>query len=124
MNDTIRVIVAEDNDDLRAVMEPLINSEPDMRCVASTAQVEEVGALIAEHQAHVAILDIQLRDGSALTRLPALCKDNPSTSFIIHSGHSNPELIRRAREAGAAAFVLKSGEIDELIEAIRSLAAR
>jgi two-component system, NarL family, response regulator DesR len=124
MNDTIRVVVAEDNDDLRAVMEPLINAEPDMRCVASTALGEEVGALVAEHQANVAILDIQLRDGSMLARLPALCEKHPSVGFIIHSGHSNPELQRRAMEAGAAAFLLKSGDIDELIAAIRRLDTR
>lgn len=123
MNDIIRIVVAEDNDDLRAVMEPLINAEPDMRCVASTSQGEEVGPLVAKHQAQVAILDIQLRDGSILARLPALCGDHPSIRFIIHSGHSNPELKRTAIEAGAAAFVLKSGDIDELIAAIRSLAA-
>lgn len=124
MNETIRVLVAEDNDDLRAVMEPLINAEPDMQCVASTAQGEEVGPLLAAHQAQVAILDITLRDGSVLARLPALCKDYPSSRFIIHSGHSNPELKRRAMEAGAAAFLLKSGEVDELIDAIRSLGSR
>jgi two-component system, NarL family, response regulator DesR len=117
-------VVAEDNEDLRAVMEPLINAEPDMRCVASTTHGEEVGALVARHEANVAILDIQLRDGSMLARLPALCEAHPSIRFIIHSGHSNPELKRRAMEAGAAAFLLKSGDIDELITAIRKLGTR
>jgi len=123
MSELIRVVVAEDNDDLRAVMEPLINSEADMRCVASTAHGEEVGPLITQHDADVAVLDIQLRDGSVLARLPGLRENHPAR-FIIHSGHSNPELKRRAMEAGAAAFVLKSGDIDELIAAIRSVANR
>ena len=124
MNNTIRVVVAEDNDDLRAVMEPLINAEADMRCVASTTLGAEVGTLVAQHQANVAILDLQLRDGSMLGRLPALCEEHPSTRFVIHSGHSNPELKRKAMEAGAAAFVLKSGEIDELLDTIRGVATR
>jgi DNA-binding NarL/FixJ family response regulator len=122
--DVIRVVVAEDNDDLRALMAPLINEEADLHCAASTAYLEQVSPLITEHQAHVAILDMQLRGGSVLPRLPTLCRDHPSTRFIIHSGHSNPELMRKAREAGAAAYVLKSGEIDELIVAIRRLMSR
>ena len=117
----MRIVIAEDNDDLRALMGPLLNEEPDMHCAASTAFLEDISPLITQHQADVAVLDMQLRGGSALPRLPALVRDHPTTRFIIHSGHSNPELMRKAREAGAAAYVIKSGEIDDLIAAIRKL---
>ena len=56
MKGLIRVVVAEDNDDLRAVIAPLIDEEPDMRCAASTAFLDEVAGLVAQHQAHVAVL--------------------------------------------------------------------
>jgi two-component system, NarL family, response regulator DesR len=115
----ICVIVAEDNDDLRSLMPVLINEAPDLNCPATTAFLEEVAPLIAQHQAQVALLDIELRGGSALKLLPSLREQFPTTRFIIHSGHSNPTLIRSAREAGADAYVLKSGDFDELIDAIR-----
>ena len=102
----MRIVIAEDNDDLRALMGPLLNEEPDMRCAASTAFLEEVSPLITNHQADVAVLDLQLRGGSALPRLPILIRDHPATRFIIHSGHSNPDLMRKAHEAGAAAYVI------------------
>lgn len=117
----IRVVVAEDNDDLRAVMPPLIDDHPDMQCAGVTAHLEEIAPLIQQHQAQVAVLDIELRGGSAFKRLPALSREFPETKFIIHSGHSNPELMRQAREAGAGAYVRKSGDIDELISAIRNV---
>jgi len=118
----ICVIVAEDNDDLRALMPTLINEVPDLYCAASTPFLEEVAPLISQHQARVAILDIELRGGSALKLLPALREQFPETRFIIHSGHSNPALIRTARETGAHGYVLKSGDFDELVEAIRAAA--
>ena len=121
MPQPIRVIVAEDNDDLRAVMPPLIDDHPDLQCAAVTAYLDEVAPLIEQHQAHVAVLDIELRGGSAFKRLPELSRQFPGTRFIIHSGHANPELMRQAREAGAGAYVRKSGDIDELIEAIRGV---
>ena len=121
---TICVIVAEDNDDLRALMPTLINEVPDLHCPATTAFLDEVAPLIAQHQAQVAILDIELRGGSALKLLPSLRQQFPGTRYIIHSGHSNPTLIRSARETGADAYVLKSGDFDELIEAIRGLARK
>lgn len=117
----MRVVVAEDNDDLRAVMPLLINETSSLQCLGTTAFLEEVEPLIAQHDAQVAVLDIELRGGSALKRLPALRTRFPQTRFIIHSGHSNPELIRNS---GADAYVLKSGDVEELIRTIETLAAR
>jgi two-component system, NarL family, response regulator DesR len=104
------------------IMPPLLNEAPDLDCPATTAYLEEVAPLIAQHGARVAVLDIELRGGSALKHLPVLRQQFPDTRFIIHSGHSNPGLIRTARETGADAYVLKSGDFDELIEAIRKVA--
>jgi two-component system response regulator DesR len=120
MQEPISIIVAEDNDDLRAIMPPLINENPSLHCAGTTAYLEEVAPLIARHHAQVAVLDLELRGGSALKLLPSLRAQFPATRFIIHSGHSNPELMRRS---GADAFVLKSGDFDELIAAIQSVVA-
>jgi two-component system response regulator DesR len=103
------------------VMPALLEGVEGLECAATTAYLEEVGPLIAQHQVEVAILDIELRGGSALKRLPQLRQEFPATRFVIHSGHSNPELMRVAQSAGAAAYVLKSGEFDDLIAAIRRL---
>lgn len=112
------ILLAEDNDDLRMVMPALLDGIEGLRCAATTAYLEEVGPLIAQHQVRVAVLDIELRGGSSLKRLPALKRDFPDTHFLIHSGHSNPELVRQAEAAGAAGYVLKSGDFDDLIAAI------
>jgi two-component system, NarL family, response regulator DesR len=115
----LRVVIAEDNEDLRLVLPTLIDDAGDLQCVAVTDSLEEVASLLIEHDAHVAVLDIELKDGSALKRLPSLCLQFPAIRFVIHSGHSNPELIRSARAAGAAAYVLKTGDFDRLYAAIR-----
>jgi len=103
------------------VMPMLINEAACMQCLGTTAFLEEVESLIAQHDAQVVVLDIELRGGSSLKRLPALQARFPQTRFIIHSGHSNAELIRNS---GADAYVLKSGDVDELIRTIETLAAR
>jgi two-component system capsular synthesis response regulator RcsB len=118
---SIRVVLAEDNDDLRMIMPMLINEAPTLQCLGATAFLEEVESLIAQHDAQVAVLDIELRGGSSLKHLPALRERFPQTRFIIHSGPSNPELIRGS---GADAYVLKSGDVDELIRTIEAVVAR
>ena len=120
MVEPISIVVAEDNDDLRAIMPALINEVDTLNCAGTTAYLNEVGPLIAEHKARVAVLDIELRGGSVIKLLPTLREQFPGTRYIIHSGHSNPELMRRS---GADAFVLKSGDFDQLIAAIQSVAA-
>jgi two-component system response regulator DesR len=119
----VRVLLSEDNDDLRMVMQPLLDDTPDLRCVGSTSNLGELPDLIREHQAQVVVLDIQLRDGSSLKQLPTLSREFPATKFVVHSGHCNPDLIRNATAAGAAAYVRKSGDIEELIASIRRLVA-
>jgi two-component system response regulator DesR len=119
----VRILLAEDNDDLRMLMKPLLDDTPDLRCVASTSRLDELPDLIRRHRAQVVVLDIELRDGSALKQLPTLSREFPATRFVIHSGHCNPDLIRNATAAGATAYVRKSGDIDELIDSIRRLTA-
>ncbi len=121
MQQAISIVVAEDNDDLRAIMPALINEVATLNCAGTTAYLNEVGPLIARHEARVAVLDIELRGGSVIKLLPSLREQFPHTRYIIHSGHSNPELIRNS---GADAFVLKSGDFDQLIAVIHSVAAR
>jgi len=119
----VRVLLAEDNDDLREVLPPLLDDTPDLRCVGATPALGELPGLIRLRAAQVVVLDIELRDGSALKQLPALSRDFPATKFVIHSGHWNPDLIRSATAAGASAFVRKSGDIEELLASIRRLSA-
>lgn len=119
----MRVLLAEDNDDLREVIPPLLDDTPDLRCVGATTALVELPGLIRLRAPQVVVLDIELRDGSALKQLPALSREFPATKFVIHSGHCHPELVRSATAAGASAFVRKSGDIDALLDSIRRLAA-
>lgn len=122
--DKIRVLLAEDNEDLRITMDMLMADETDMECVASTGVLSEVGVLAEKWNADVVVLDLQLEGGSSLPLLPVLCSARPQTAFLIHSGHSNPAIMETARNAGAAAYVLKSGDTDVLFAAIRSAVKR
>lgn len=121
--DLIRIIVAEDNDDLRNLLGPLLDAMPGLNCAGATAYLGGVVPLIEQHRAQVVLLDLQLRDGPVTAHLAEMSASHPATRFIIHSGHANPALIIKALEAGAQAYVAKSGDIDELIATIRRVAA-
>jgi two-component system response regulator DesR len=115
-------MIAEDNEDLRATMVSLLGAETDIRCVAETDELEDVGALAAATSPQVIILDIELKGRSSLTRLPQLKRQHPAARFLVYSGHALPALIEAALAAGASEYLLKSGDPYELIDAVRRCA--
>jgi len=115
----ITIMVAEDNDDLRTMMVSILDAEADIHCVAETDELAKVSELAAAASPQVIILDIELKGRSSLQGLPDLRRQFPSTKFLIYSGHALPALIDAALAAGATEYVLKSGDPDELVSAVR-----
>jgi len=115
----LRVIVAEDNEDLRDLLVTLISAETDMKCVGTAADVDSAIATTAEHQADVIVLDLELQGRSSIDVLKAVRGAGSKISIIVFSGHSHPEMIRHTLAAGADAYVPKSGDHELLLDAIR-----
>jgi DNA-binding NarL/FixJ family response regulator len=115
----LRVLVAEDNDDLRSLLVTLISAEPDLKCVGTANDVEAVLASTVEHDADVLILDLELQGRSSIDLLKTVRKNGSKITIIVFSGHSHPDMIRHTLAAGADAYVPKSGDYELLLDAIR-----
>ena len=119
----IKILIAEDNADLRATVIALLECEEDLRCVAETDELQQVGVLAAATGPDVIILDIELKGHSSLSRLGQLRRELPNARFVIYSGHALPEMVEAALAAGACEYVLKSGDPDALVRAVRRCAS-
>jgi DNA-binding NarL/FixJ family response regulator len=115
----IRILVAEDNDDLRELLVTLISAEPDLKCVGTAADVDAVIASTAELKADVLVLDLELQGRSSIDVLKAVRSGGSKITIIVFSGHAHPEMIRHTLAAGADAYVPKSGDFELLLDAIR-----
>lgn len=115
----LRVLVAEDNDDLRSLLVTLISAEPDLKCVGTANDVESVLSSTAEHNADVLVLDLELQGRSSIDLLKTVRKNGSKITIVVFSGHSHPEMIRHTLAAGADAYVPKSGDYEMLLDAIR-----
>jgi DNA-binding NarL/FixJ family response regulator len=115
----LRVLVAEDNDDLRDLLVTLISAEPDLKCVGTANDVDSVLACTTEHHADVLVLDLELQGRSSIDLLKTVRKNGSKISIVVFSGHSHPEMIRHTLAAGADAYVPKSGDYELLLDAIR-----
>jgi DNA-binding NarL/FixJ family response regulator len=115
----LRVLVAEDNDDLRSLLVTLISAEPDLECVGTANDVEAVLASATQNEADVLVLDLELQGRSSIDLLRTVKKNGSHITIVVFSGHSHPEMIRHTLAAGADAYVPKSGDYELLLDAIR-----
>ncbi len=120
----IRILIAEDNDDLRDLLVTLISAEPDLKCVGTAADVDAVIANTVERKADVLVLDLELQGRSSIDVLKAIRSTGAKITIIVFSGHSHPEMIRHTLAAGADAYVPKSGDFELLLDAIRDQRVR
>jgi two-component system response regulator DesR len=124
MGEKIRILLAEDNADLRAIARLLIEDESDLECVGEVDRAGEVLPQAAASRADVVVLDVELHGESSFEVLRAAALRADAPAFIMFTGHAHPEIKRSAASLGARDFVVKSGDFDELIAAIRRCGKR
>jgi two-component system, NarL family, response regulator DesR len=115
----IRVLLAEDQQMMRDALATLLRMEPDIEVVAEVATGAAAVAAAQEHTPDVALLDIEMPDGSGLDAAAALRDRVPACRVLILTTFSRPGYLRRAMEAGARGFLVKDAPVQELATAIR-----
>jgi len=115
----LRVLIAEDNEDLRELLATLISAEPDLRCVGTVNDVDAVLASTVADSADVLVLDLELQGRSSIEVLRTARRNGCGMTIIVFSGHAHPEMIRHTLAAGADAYIEKSSDFQLLLDAIR-----
>ena len=116
------VVIVDDHVALRRGMELLLRRAG--HHIVGTADDAETGeALILRRRPDVALVDLALpgKSGAELTR--SLLRTEPKLRIILYTGAADERQLLDALDAGAAGFALKSGDPEELEQAIRTVAA-
>jgi DNA-binding NarL/FixJ family response regulator len=118
----VNVVIVDDHVALRRGMELLLRrAGHDVVGTADDAETAE--ALILRRKPDVALVDLALpgKSGAELTR--SLLGAEPELRIILYTGAADERQLLDALDAGAAGFALKSGDPEELEQAIRTVAA-
>jgi DNA-binding NarL/FixJ family response regulator len=115
----LRIVVAEDHDELRRRLADEIDAQPDMQCVGCVASAEQVVRTARHAGADVIVLDLMLEGGNALHVIREVKTTLPASRVIVHSGYSGDVLAGEAKRRGACGYVTKSGAVDALLLEIR-----
>jgi two-component system response regulator DesR len=119
----IRLLLAEDQAMVRGALAALLELEDDLTVVAQVARGDEVVPAVAQHGADVALMDIEMPGGDGIEATAALARTHPGVRVLVLTTFARPGYLRRAMEAGAAGFLLKTAPVEELAVAIRRVAA-
>lgn len=119
----LRILVADDHAIVRMGLVALLNMERDFTVVGEAEDGASVVARAKELKPDVAVLDLMMpvQDGIAATR--EIRAANPAVQVVVLTTSNAGTDLARAREAGAAGLVVKTASNDELLEAIRVVAA-
>jgi DNA-binding NarL/FixJ family response regulator len=117
----LNVVIVDDHVALRRGMELLLR-RAGHHVVGTADDAEAGGALILRRKPDVALVDLALpgMSGAQLTR--SLLKEDPDLRIILYTGAADERQLLDALDAGAAGFALKSGDPEELEDAIRTVA--
>ncbi|XVQ14229.1 response regulator transcription factor [Spirillospora sp. CA-255316] len=119
----IRVLLAEDQHVVRSGLVVLLGLEPDLEIVADVGTGSDAVDAALVHRPDVAVLDVDMPGMDGLTAAATLRAKLPTCRTLILTGHGRPGQLRRALDSGVAGFLLKTAPPDELVAAIRKVAA-
>lgn len=121
MNNSIKVIIADDHDHIIASLENLLSSEPNIDIVSTASNGKELLRMASAHKPCIVVTDTDMPEMNGIEATVQLAKTNPEIKVIILSGCREPAVINRALDAGAKGYVLKTSPRDEIIWAIKTV---
>jgi DNA-binding NarL/FixJ family response regulator len=120
-----RVMIVDDHDSFRQPLAFMLEREPDLTVTAQASSLAEARELLkvgdGGGEVDVAVVDLDLPDGSGTEVLVELLDANPSAQALVLSAFSEPGRLAPAIEAGAAGVVHKSSPISDVVDVIRRL---
>jgi two-component system, NarL family, response regulator DesR len=119
----IRVLVAEDMRILRDTLVSVLNLEDDIEVVAEVGAGAGVLPAALGHSPDLAVLDIDMPGVDGLTAAAELHERIPDCRVVILTVLGRPGTLRRALAAHVSGFLVKDAPADELIGALRRVAA-
>jgi len=117
----MRVLVADGHALLRAGIRLLLSEIPGVKVVAETGDGHQTLALLGEKRPDVALVEVSLPGLNGLDVAARARKEHPSTRILILATDAHEEHIRRALIVGAAGYLLKNADRNELELALRAV---
>jgi DNA-binding NarL/FixJ family response regulator len=121
---SIRVLLADDQAMVRAGFRMILGSEPDIEVVGEAENGEQAAAAANRLRPDVVLMDIQMPGVDGLQATRRITQNQQlATRVVILTTFERDEYVFEAMQSGASGFLLKNAPPEELIQAVRVVAA-
>ncbi|MDQ0763904.1 response regulator [Streptomyces canus] len=120
---TIRILIADDEALLRMAFSTVLEAQPDMAPVGEAADGMEAIHLARELRPDVVLMDVRMPQTDGLEATRQVIRISPQSRVLILTTFDLDEYAFAGLNAGASGFLLKNTRPEELLTAIRSVAA-
>lgn len=120
---SIAVLLADDHKIMRDGLRLLIEREPDMEVVGEAADGRRTVQLVRELSPDVVIMDVTMPHLNGLEATRQIVAEAPKVKVIALSMHSDRRFVAGMLRAGGSGYLLKDCAFEELVRAIRTVAA-
>jgi len=120
---SIRIVLADDHAMMRQGLRSLLEKQSDMKVVGEAENGRKAIELARELLPDVIVMDITMPNLNGADATRQIVHEFPKVRVIALSIHSDRAFVAGMLKAGASGYVLKECPVDELLEAIRMVAA-
>ena len=119
----IRVVLADDHTVVRKGIREFLEEEGDIQVLAEATTGVEAVTLTLEHRPDVAVLDIQMPEMTGIEAARQIKAKAPEVQVLVLTAYDDDPYIFAVLQAGASGYVLKNAPSEELVRAVRTVAA-
>ncbi len=119
----INLVLADDHAVVRSGTRELLEQQPDLKIIGEAANGEEAVQLAKEMQPDVIIMDVRMPKLTGIEATRQIKAECPEVKVLVLTAHDDDEYVFALLQAGANGYLLKTAEIEELVRAIRTVAA-
>ena len=118
----LRVIIADDHPLFRAGIVRALDADHRFAVVGEAGDGATAERMIHEHEPDLALLDLRMPGADALQLLARLRHHEPPVAVVVLTAYTDPSLVHSAMAAGAAAYVAKDSDRDQILDVLVDVA--
>jgi DNA-binding NarL/FixJ family response regulator len=120
---SIRILLADDHTIVLQGLSRFLQTQEGLEVVGQAKDGQTTVNLARDLTPDVVVMDISMPGLNGIEATKLIHQENPNVRIIGLSMHSSKRFVKEMREVGASGYLLKDCDFDELIEAIRTVAA-
>ena len=121
--DGVRVVLVDDQELVRSGLRRILRRRDGFEIVAECADGADLPGVLDEHEVDVVLMDLRMREVDGITATRRLAERDDAPPVLVLTTFDDDEMLSGALRAGAAGFLLKDSSADDLIRAVRTVAA-